>query len=72
LIGIKLAAAPKPLSPVPQDLFLCARHLFVAAMVVGVHPANQNMTEGQSAFEAVKFSETAKAKRRRHHQHGSN
>ncbi len=30
----------------PQDLLLCANYWFVAAMVAGVHPANQNMTEG--------------------------
>jgi hypothetical protein len=34
-------------------------------MMAWVHPANQSMTEGQSAFEAVKFSGAAKAKRRR-------
>jgi CTP:molybdopterin cytidylyltransferase MocA len=45
-----------------QDLLLCAKHLFVAAMVAWVHPgpcrvlAIQNMTAGQSAFGAVKFS----------------
>jgi hypothetical protein len=53
-----------------QDLLRCANHLFVAAMVVWVHPglpqsANQK-TEGQSAFGAVnKFSGEAKATRRR-------
>ena len=48
----------------PQDLSPCAEHLFVAAMVVGVHPracresANQNLTEGQFAFGAVKGSKS--------------
>jgi hypothetical protein len=47
--------------PSVQDLLLCAKHLFVAAMVAGVHPGlpgigqirkNQNMTAGQSALGA--------------------
>jgi hypothetical protein len=46
------------------ELLLCAKHLFVAAMGAGVHPAKQNMTEGSPS---VKFSGAAKAKRRRHH-----
>jgi hypothetical protein len=41
-------------------LLLCAKHLFVAAMVAGVHPANQNMNQGCSPpFEGLKFSGTA-------------
>jgi len=53
-----------------QDLLLCAKHLFVAAMVAWVHPGpatNRQIkkTEGQSGFGAVKFSGAAKAKRRR-------
>ena len=57
--------------PSAQDLLLCAKHLFVAAMVAWVHPgpdgksANQNMTAGQSAFGDMKFSGAAKAKRHR-------
>jgi hypothetical protein len=41
-----------------QALLLRAKHLFVAAMAAEVHPGLQGtgklMTEGQSAFEAVK------------------
>jgi hypothetical protein len=53
-----------------QDLLLCAKHLFVAAMMAWVHPgpaANrqiQNMTAGSLRSERVKFSGAAKAKRR--------
>jgi hypothetical protein len=51
-----------------QDLLLCAKHLFVAAMLLRFtracrESANQNMTAGQSAFGVVTFSWAAKAKR---------
>ena len=50
-----------------QDLLLCAKHVFVAAMVAGVHPGpartgkSEHEQRGQSAFEAMKFSGAAKA-----------
>jgi hypothetical protein len=48
-------------SPV-QELLLCAKHLFVAAMVAGVHPGKpEHEPEGQSAFEGLKFSGTGGA-----------
>jgi hypothetical protein len=53
--------------PPEQDLLLCARYLFVAAMVAWVHPGpatNRQITRhrGQSAFGGVKFSGGRKAK----------
>jgi hypothetical protein len=56
----------------PQDLLLCAKHLFVAAIVAGVHPGLPRIGKsgrdgGRPRLEPVKCSEAAKAKRRRHH-----
>src|SRR5262245_7351295 len=45
--------------PSAQDLLLCAKHLFVAAMVAWVHPGpagNRQIRKGPSAFGALKFS----------------
>ena len=52
--GVKFSGDPCPL----QDLLLCAKHLFVAAMVAEVHPglpesANQAMTAGRPRLEPV-------------------
>jgi len=56
----------------PQDLLLCAKHLFVAAIVAGVYPGlprtgKSGRDGGRPRLEPVKCSEAAKAKRRRHH-----
>jgi hypothetical protein len=57
----RLLSGPSPV----QDLLLCAKHLFVAAMVAGVHracreSANQAMTAGRPRLEPVKCSGAAK------------
>jgi hypothetical protein len=59
MTAVRRSLANRHLSrPFPRaGLLLCAKHLLVADMEAGVHPANQNMIRGVSPpFEGLKLS----------------